>query len=93
MFTRRRIEATLDTEMEALLEKLEELRDQPDDYAAVVERVAKLQKLRSERGLQPPSWDTVLVVGANVFGVVWLARYEKENVISGKAINFVMKSR
>jgi hypothetical protein len=36
--------------------------------------------------------DTVLLVAANIFGIVWLARYEKENVIrSQSALRFVMK--
>lgn len=44
-------------------------------------------------GLKPPSLDTALIVAANIFGILWLTRYEKERVISSKALNFVMKSR
>lgn len=51
-------------------------------------------KLENDSRIKPPSLDTVLVVSANIFGILWLARYEKEHVIKAqKALGFVMKPR
>lgn len=86
-------DSKLDAEIAFLLEQLETLRDDPEKYAINVDRIAKLEKLRSE-GLRPPSMDTVLLVGANIFGILWLARYERENVIKApNAFKFVMKPK
>lgn len=94
MFKSRRIESKLDEEIIFSLEELEKARDNSEEYAAIVDRIAKLEKLKSEPGWKPPSIDTVLIVGANIFGILWLARYERENVVrSPTALKFVMKPR
>jgi hypothetical protein len=87
------IETKLDEEIIAALNTLETVRDDPEKYAAIVDRITKLHKLKSEERLKLPSLDTALVVGANIFGILWLTRYEREHVISSKALGFVMKPR
>lgn len=80
MFNRYIIQSKLNAEILASLEKLEGLRDDSEEYAAVVDRITKLEKLKPE-GIRPPSLDTVLIVGANIFGILWLANYERDEVI------------
>jgi hypothetical protein len=78
------INSKLDAQIVAALDKLDELDPKSEEYATIVERVAKLHKLKTEGrqyGLTPPSVDNLLIVGANIFGILWLARYERENVI------------
>lgn len=87
------IEAKLDAEILSSLEKLGQPGIPAEEYNAIVERVAKLHKMKSEERLKLPSLDTVLVVGANLFGIFWLTRYERDRVISSKALGFVMKPR
>jgi hypothetical protein len=111
VFAKSSIEAALEKEIAAQLEKLSQTQD-TQEYDAIVDRIAKLQKLKSEesgtnlavvstkvklesdRRMKPPSMDSVLYTGANIFGILWLARYEKEHVIKAqKALGFVMKPR
>lgn len=99
------IESKLDAEIISALEELEHLEKASEDYGTIVERMSKLHKLKSEESdrshkiksdskIKPPSLDTVLAVGANIFGILWLTRYERENVIKSKAaLGFVMKPR
>lgn len=94
MFKQSKINTKLDDEILSALEELETHRDDPNKYNAAVERLSKLHKLRTEQktGLKPPSLDTVLVVAANVFGILWIARYEREDVIkSQSALRMLMK--
>ena len=96
MFTKSATESKLDAEINSLLVKLNELEDKSyDDYAKLIDRVSKLHKLKAEeRPKRVVSPDTVLLVAANIFGILWLARYERENVIRSKsALGFVMKPR
>lgn len=111
MFAKSSIEAKLDQEIISALTELETLRDNPEKYDAIVERIAALHKLKSEEAsnefktqealhkiesesrLKLPSTDNMLVVAANIFGILWLTRYEREHVISSKALGFVMKPR
>lgn len=93
MFTNSQIDSKLETEIISALDELESHKKTSEEYGVVVDRIAKLQKLKAEQALKPPSLDTVLIVGANLFGILWLTRYERENVISSKALGFVMKPR
>jgi hypothetical protein len=94
LFVKSQHDPKLDEEIAYQLNKLAENRDDPAEYDTVIERVSKLEKLKSKEGWKPPSLDTVLVVGANIFGILWLAAYERENVIRSKsALGFVMKPR
>ena len=97
MLTKSETELKLDAEINALLDKLkEETEKDSEEYAKLLERLAKLHKLKTEERPRPKqiSPDTVLVVAANIFGILWLARFERENVIKApNAMKFVMKPR
>ena len=73
--------------------KIEEV----DQNAKLTKLDVEMEKLASENRFgftKQISPDTVLVVAANIFGILWLARYERENVIrSRSALGFVMKPR
>jgi hypothetical protein len=93
MFAKSQIEIELEAEIISALKELKSHESTSEEYGTVVDRIAKLHKLKSEEKLKLPSLDTALVVGANIFGILWLTRYERENVISSKALGFVMKPR
>lgn len=93
-----RIESKLDNEILAALELLETKTKTEEDYGTIVERVSKLHKLKSEEnnGLKPPSLDTVLMVSANIFGILWVARYEREDaevIKSPSAFRMILRPR
>lgn len=93
MFIKTQTETKLDAEINSLLDKLSETQDSTE-YTTYLERISKLHKLKTEERSKPISPDTVLVVAANIFGILWLARYERENVVrSQSALKFVMKPR
>jgi hypothetical protein len=113
MLTQSPIETKLDTEIQALLDKLTSSPVTSEEYGTIVERITKLHKLKTEETgvsidnlikmremetrenrFKPISLDTALVVGANIFGILWLTRFEREHVIPSKsALGFVMKPR
>lgn len=111
MSTKSLLETKLEEEIASALDALDSHDKNSDEYGALIDRVTKLYKLKSEESnavlastsaehkmemetkIKPPSLDTVLVVGANLLGILWLTRFERENVISSKALGFVMKPR
>jgi hypothetical protein len=94
MFAKSDIDAKLDAEIETLLVKLESITDKKStEYAQIVERLSELHKMRPEKAKRVNP-DTMLIVAANIFGILWLARYERENVIKSKsALGLVIKPR
>jgi hypothetical protein len=93
MFIRSSIESKLDEEILSSLERLDRLQADSEEYGTVLDRIAKLHKLKTEERFQMPSLDTALMVGANIFGIIWLTRYEREHPLTSKALGFVMRPR
>jgi hypothetical protein len=93
MFPQRPIAVKLDEEIMSALKELETHKSGSEEYGAIVEHISKLQKIKSEERLKLPSLDNALIVAANIFGILWLTRYERDNVINSKALGFVMKPR
>lgn len=91
MFTKSSTDTALDREIEAALKELESLRDDPEKYIAALDRIAKLDDLKSVPRLKPPTMDTVLICSANLLGILWLTRYEREHNITSKALGFVFR--
>jgi hypothetical protein len=81
MFTQRKIDSALDAEITSALAELEKSRDDPEKYNATLDRIGRLQKTKPQSGLFKLPLDTMLICSTNIFGVLWLARYERENVI------------
>jgi hypothetical protein len=101
MFTQTETETKLEAEIHSLLAKLKETTKDTEEYGILVDRMSKLHKLKTDEQTQTQnaeelllkqiSPDTVLVVVANIFGILWLTRYERERVINSKALGFVMR--
>lgn len=100
------IEIKLDAEILSLLDKLKETTKDSEDYGKLVDRTSKLHKLKLEeeavrlKSEEPPerpkpllSPDVMLSVAANIFGILWLTRYEKEHVTNRTVLGWVMKPR
>ena len=93
MFIRSQTETKLDAEIQSALAELETHEKTSEKYGVLVERIAKLHKLKTEERPKLFSPDTALVVAANIFGILWITRYEREHVITTKALGFVPKLR
>lgn len=94
MFTKSQADSMLDQEIAVALEELKKLRDDPDNYDAILARISELKKLKSEPRLKPFALESVLFASVNVFGVLWLARYESENPIRARsAFNLLIKPK
>jgi hypothetical protein len=93
MFSKSPIESKLDKEIISSLEELGNLKSTDKEYGEIIDRVAKLHKLKSDERLKLPSLDTALMVGANIFGILWITRYERERVLTSKALGIAFKPR
>lgn len=80
-------------EYATIIKRLSELHKLKSEEAQITLRYIETEHKITPDRIKPPSMDTVLVVAANIFGIYWLTRYEKENVISSKALGFVFKPR
>ena len=89
-------ETTKDTEEYAnLVERISRLHKLKIEEAQTQIKIEEtLHKVEADKKLKLPSTDTMLIVGANIFGILWLARYERENVIKApRAFGNIMRPR
>lgn len=87
-------EAQIDVMIHKALSKLEKLDPVSEEYGTIIERVSKLHKLKADEKSKHISSDTMLIVAANLFGILWITGYERAgNVISTKAFGHILRPR
>lgn len=90
-----KLDGTQDTkEYDTIIDRIAALHKlKSNESDTTIASITAEQKLASETRIKPPSMDAMLAVGANLLGIVWLTRYEREHVITSKALGFVLKPR
>lgn len=89
MFSRKPKETVLDKAIEDATRMLDPL---DKDYEMRVKMLEKLHKLKDEeRKSTRVSPDTILLVSANLTGIVLILHYEQLHVVASKALTLVHK--
>lgn len=92
MFRKPKPRTQVDEAIDALLKQIAEKPYDPKETPLMIDQVSKLEKLRSSQ-TQRISPDTLLIVGGNLLGIVLILQFERVNVVTSKALAFVMKLR
>lgn len=86
-------ETKLDKEIDNILDWMASMKPGTDEYAKLANQLEKLYKIKCEGkkdGIKP---DTIVVVAANLLGILLILTYEEENIITSKALGFILKGR
>ena len=90
---RTKIEREIEREMDSLISELPGCEVISKEYSLILDRVERLNKIRlSDKG-NSISPDTLVVVGGNLAGILLILGYERVNIITTKALGFVIKGR
>lgn len=81
----------LENAIDKLLSEMENESADSDEYVTMVDQLVKLYALRDQP--QRINLDTLVTVVANLIGIIWIVRYEKEHVLTSKALQFVLKGK
>jgi len=94
MFTRKvnSEDPLLNEEIERVLTDISKVSIQSDDYPKLVESLSKLYSLKPEQP-KPISNDTLAMIAGNLAGIVLIVGYERANIVTSKALGFVLKLR
>lgn len=92
MFAKKPVEKTgLEIAIDRLLNELEDHTAESEDYATMVDQLAKLHKLKEDEKPSRVSPDTLISVGGSLTGILLIVMYEQKNVLGSKALNFAQK--
>ena len=81
--------------IDSLLEEMSALSGDDPEYAKMADQLTKLYALKEvdhkvESNMRI-NLDTLAVVGANLAGILMIVGYERENVMTSKALSLLMK--
>lgn len=83
----------IDAAIERAFAKLSEYDVTSTEYSKTLDGITKLHKMKEEERPSELSRDTMLLVAANLVGILLIIRHEHVNVISSKAMNTLMRPR
>jgi hypothetical protein len=93
MFTRVNKPTQLETALDRAFENLSQKGVATDEYVRTLEAVTELHKMKEAEKPSQVSPDTMLLVGANLVGILLIIRHEHVNVITSRAMSTLMKPR
>lgn len=95
MFTAKtpREASNLEKAIDTLLTQMSVVSCDSDEYAKMVVSLDKLYKLKEIDAPKRVSPDTLALIGGNIAGILLIIGHEKVNVITTKALGFVLKAR
>lgn len=83
----------LEKEIDNVLEVMSVMKTDSKEYAETVKCLETLYKAKSGEKQSGISPDTIAIVAGNLLGIVLILSYEKANVITSKALGFIIKGR
>lgn len=83
----------LDIVIDEALASLQELELGTEEYATAADQIAQLHALKEEKSKKSVSPDVVITVLANLAGILFILHHEQVNVVTSKALSFVVKPK
>jgi len=83
----------LDLAITNLFARMEQEEPTSKEYAALVDELSKLLKLKENELPKRIDPNVALQVAGSIAGVLLILHYEKVNVLATKAVGFVMKAK
>lgn len=84
--------SNLDKEIDRVLEEMGNVSSSSEAYAEMVDNLDVLYKFKNANK-NVVSTDTIIIVAGNLLGILLILGYEKADVITSKALGFVLKGR
>lgn len=84
---------TLNGEIDRVLKEIQDHKPNTDPYTAACNNLEKLYKMKTAEKQTRLKADTVVTVVANLLGIGMIVGFERANVVTSKALGFVMKPR
>lgn len=86
----------LEEEIRDMLVEMRMVTNDSSEYENLLRRLEKLVEIRDKHfknGKNHINWDSVLVVGGNLAGILLILKYEEVRCLTSRAVQFVLKGR
>ena len=72
------------------MSKVEANSNEYSDMAKNLETILKAKSYEKQKGISP---DTIAIVAGNLIGIVLILKHEKVDIITSKALGFILRGR
>lgn len=95
MFTWKQVreKTSLDKAIEKLMSEMQEYKGDDPEYPKMVKQLEKLYAMKELEKPDHISYDTAVTVGGTVLAVLIMVMYERTNIMSSKALNFLPRPK
>lgn len=93
IITKKDKRTNLEKEIDSVIESMSHHKADTKEYAAMAKNLETLYKAKSNERNRYVSPDAIAMVAGNLLGIVLILGYEKANVITSKALGFIIKGR
>ncbi|HEY1247420.1 MAG TPA: hypothetical protein VGE97_00390 [Nitrososphaera sp.] len=83
----------LESELSRVFTRMEHHQVHDEEYAKLVSMAERLHSMLPEEKKPSVSRETLVTVGANLLGILMIIQHEHVNVITSKALGFVIRTR
>jgi hypothetical protein len=83
----------LESELERMIRRLNSEVPLSEDYAKTLALVERLEEMMDKEKSSSVSKDTIVNAAANLVGIFMIIKHEHVNVITSKALSFVIRPR
>lgn len=85
--------AGLERTIDSLLTEMSSVDAESEEYSQMADQLVKLYKLKEVDASKKLSADTLALVLGNLVGIIVIVGHERVNVVTSKALQFVLKLR
>lgn len=64
-----------------------------EEYSDLMTYLERLEELKAKERREPVSFDTFVIAGANLLGILVIVAYEQKHVMTSKAFTQLFKTR
>lgn len=94
LFTKKQTTSpNIQEQIDTLLGEMKSYDGNSAQYDALLTNLERLYALEEPTKSKPVSKDAVLAVAGNLIGILAILNYERVNVVTSKALSFVIKSK
>ena len=95
MFTKKTLHepSRLEKVIDDLLSEMNSVMSDTEEYSKMADQLVQLYALRDgdrPKGISP---DTMAIIAGNLLGILIIVGFERANVVTSKALSFVLKLR
>ena len=84
---------TFQKELDRALLELSKIPIESEEYTKAIKNIDALCTARAQKAHDVPSVDTLIMVGANILGILVVLHYEQAHIVTSKAMSFILKGR